>query len=120
MRKIRYNIAENKRIDYLKFGIVSAFVLVISFVFIMLGISNLWSSDKRAQDQEAALKKAEREIEKLTRETDHLKTDVTTKKSLWRQRVSFANSLIRDKKFSINWTYWRNICPKAFSLPISP
>ena len=101
MRKIRYNIAENKRIDYLKFGIVSAFVLVISFVFIMLGISNLWSSDKRAQDQEAALKKAEREIEKLTRETDHLKTDVTTKKSLWRQRVSFANSLIRDKKFSV-------------------
>lgn len=101
MRKIKYNIAENKKIDYLKFGIVSAVVLVISFVFIMLGIGNLWSSDKRAQDQEAALKKAEREIEKLTRETDHLTTDVTKKRTLWRQRVKFANTLIKEKEFSV-------------------
>ena len=101
MRKIRYNIAEKKKIDYLRFGIVCGLVLVLSFVFIMLGISNLWSSDKRAQDQEAALQKAEQEIEKLTKETDHLKIDVTKKKSLWRQRVKFANSLIREKEFSI-------------------
>ncbi len=101
MRKIRYNIAENKKIDYLKFGIVSALVLVISFVFIILGVGNLWSSDKRAQDQEAALLKAEGEIEKLTKETEHLKEDVKRKKSLWRRRVKFANELIKEKEFSI-------------------
>lgn len=101
MRKIRYNIAEKKKVDYLKFGVVSVFVLVISFVFIMLGIGNLWSSDQRAQDQEVALKKAELEIEKLTKETDHLKSDVTRKKSIWRQRVKFANSLIKEKEFSV-------------------
>lgn len=101
MRKIRYNIAENKKIDYLKFGIVSVVVVVLAFAFVMLGVGNLWSSDKRAQDQEEALLKAEQQIEKLTRETNHLKQDVTKKKSMWRQRVKFANTLIWEKDFSI-------------------
>lgn len=101
MRKIKYNIAKNKKVDYKFFTLFSTVVLVISLLFILLGVSNLWSSDKRAQDQALAQKKAEKEIERLTGEIDQLKEDGKLKKSVWKQRVSFANELIRGKEFSI-------------------
>ena len=101
MRKIQYNIANNKKIDYRKFAIYSAVVLVISIIFVLMGVGNLWSSDKRAQDQANAMKKAEIEIERITREISQLKEDGKLKKTVWKQRVTFANELIRGKEFSI-------------------
>lgn len=101
MRKIKYNIAKNKKIDYKLFSLFSAIVLVISLLFVLLGVGNLWSSDKRAQDQAFAQKKAEKEIERLSGEIDQLKEDGKLKKSVWKQRVSFANELIRGKEFSV-------------------
>jgi uncharacterized protein (UPF0335 family) len=100
MRKIKYNIANNKKVDYRKFAMLSAIVLVISLLFVLLGVGNLWSSDKRAQDQANAMKKAEEEIERLTSEINQLKEDGKLKKNVWKQRVSFANELIRGKEFS--------------------
>jgi hypothetical protein len=100
MRKIRYNIAENKKINFLKFGLFSLFVVVISLVFVMLGVGNLWSSDKRARDQKEQLIKDRQEIETLTRETAQLKQDVQNKKKGWKKRVSFANLLIKGRHYS--------------------
>ena len=100
MRKIRYNIAKNKKINFLKFGIFSLIVVLISLVFMMLGVSNLWTSDKRARDQEEQLIKDRQEIEKLTRETVRLKQDVQNKKKDWKKRVTFANLLIKGKHYS--------------------
>lgn len=100
MRKIRYNIAENKKIDFLKFGLFSLIVVLISLVFMVLGVGNLWTSDKRARDQEEQLIKDRQEIEKLTRETVRLKKDVQNKKRDWKKRVTFANLLIKARHYS--------------------
>ncbi len=54
MWKIRYNIAENKKIDYVKFAFFSSVVVLISLLFVMLGVGNLWSSDKRVKEQKEA------------------------------------------------------------------
>lgn len=100
MRKIRYNIAENKKINFMKFGLFSLIVVVISLVFVVLGVGNLWSSDKRARDQKEQLIKDRQEIEKLTRETARLKQDVQNKKKDWKKRITFANLLIKGKQYS--------------------
>ena len=100
MRKIRYNIAKNKKINFLKFGLFSLIVVLISLVFVVLGVGNLWTSDKRARDQKEQLIKDRQEIEKLTRETARLKQDVQNKKKDWKKQVSFANLLIKARQYS--------------------
>lgn len=84
----------------MKFGLFSLVVVVISLVFVMLGVGNLWSSDKRARDQKEQVIKDRQEIEILTEETTRLKQDVQNKKKDWKKRVSFANLLIKSKHYS--------------------
>lgn len=101
MRKIRYNIAGNKKIDYMKFGLLSSVVVVISLLFIMLGIGNLWSSDQRVQEQKKTAEKNEKKLGELEKKIEKNKKDIKWKKSEWQKQVSFANSLIAGKNFLV-------------------
>ncbi len=97
MWKIRYNIAENKKIDYVKFAFFSSIVVVISLLFVMLGIGNLWSSDKRVKEQKEAAGQNESELKKLNEDTKRNEKDVKDKKKKWKEKVDFSNSLIKGK-----------------------
>ncbi len=100
MRKIRYNIAEKKKIDVVKFGIFGFIAVAAAMVFILLGVGNLWSSDKRVQLEKEKTRQDLEEIDRLTAETTNLKEGVKRKKAEWKKRVAFANLLINGKAYS--------------------
>ena len=97
MRKIRYNIAKNKKVDYMQFAIFSSLVVVISLIFIMLGISNLWSSDKRVRDQKEKMAQDRLMVDELEGKVQQYETDIRNFKTRWNQKISFANALISMK-----------------------
>jgi hypothetical protein len=101
MWKIRYNIAENKKIDYMKFGLFSSIVAVISLLFIMLGVGNLWSSDKRVRVQKETANRNEERLKKLTKNVKMYQNKVIVEDSKWKKEKNFANSLIAEKVFHI-------------------
>ncbi|MCX6582266.1 MAG: hypothetical protein NT166_19005 [Candidatus Aminicenantes bacterium] len=101
MRRISYNIADNKKINYLKFTFYSVIVVVISLVFIIVGIGNLWSSDQQERRLKEQSIQDRKELEKLTRENTRREEDVANRKKEWKAQVDFANWLIKEKQFSV-------------------
>ncbi len=101
MRRISYNIADNKKIDYLKFTFYSSIVVVISLVFLTMGIGNLWSIDQKERRQKEQSILDRQELEKLTQENTRREEDVAKRKTDWKAQVDFANWLITEKQFSV-------------------
>lgn len=101
MRKIRYNIAENKKIDAGKFAFYSGIVLLISILFVMWGIGNLWSLDKREQEQIEKQKEDRLRVERLEEKTTQYEEQIRTAQSRWKKEVAFSNILINGKQFSV-------------------
>lgn len=101
MRRINYNIADNKKIDYLKFNFYSAIVVAISLVFLALGIGNLWSIDQQERRQKEQAIQDRLELEKLTQENTRREENVAKRKIEWKAQVDFANWLINEKQFSV-------------------
>lgn len=101
MRRISYNIADNKKIDTLKFTFYSTIVVVISLVFLTLGIGNLWSIDQKERQQKEQAIQDRQEIEKLTQENTHREENVAKRKIDWKAQVDFANWLLTEKQFSV-------------------
>lgn len=101
MRRINYNIAENKKIDNLKLTFYSGIVAVISLVFLTLGIINLWSIDQKERLRKEQAIQDRLELEKLTQENTRREENVAKRKIEWKAQVDFANWLINEKQFSL-------------------
>jgi cell division protein FtsL len=101
MKRISYNIADNKKIDKLKFTFYSAIVVMISLVFLALGIRNLWSIDQQERQQKEQAIQDRLELEKLTQENAQREEKVAKRKVEWKAQVDFSNWLINEKQFSV-------------------
>jgi len=101
MRRINYNTADNKKIDYLKFTFYSSIVVAISLIFLTMGIGNLWSIDQKERRQKEQAIQDRQELEKLTQENTRREEDVAKRKKDWKAQVDFANWLITEKQFSV-------------------
>jgi hypothetical protein len=101
MRKIRYNIAENRKVDYVKFALFSSIVVGISLLFVFLGIGNLWSSDKRVREQKETVELNEKKMSQLTNDTKKYDSEIRLMSAKWRKPLAFANTLIHGKNFSV-------------------
>lgn len=101
MRKIKYNIADNKKIDYMKFSLYTILMVLISLAFIAVGIGNLWSSDKHIRQQKEQALQDRQEIESLSQENSKREENVAKRKKDWKSRVDFANWLVKEKSFSV-------------------
>ncbi|MCP4216544.1 MAG: hypothetical protein GY765_17975 [bacterium] len=101
MRKINYNIAENKKIDYIKFSLVSSAVVLMALLFMFLGIRNIWSSDQRIQDEKEKLRLDKLKVEELTDKVAGYKQGIKRLESKWNKRVNYINSLIDAKQFDL-------------------
>ncbi|MCU0285114.1 MAG: hypothetical protein MUF15_01830 [Acidobacteria bacterium] len=101
MKKIRYNIADNKKIDYLKFSFYLSLAMLVSLAFIAVGIGNLWSSERNIKEQKEQAQQDRLEIEKLDQENNRREQNVTQSRKEWKTRVDFANWLIKEKQISV-------------------
>lgn len=101
MRKIRYNIAEKKKVDYVKFILFSSIVVGLSLLFIFAGIGNLWSSDKRVKQEKETAELNEKKLKQLTNDSLKYDNEIRQMSIMWQNPLAFANTLINGKHFSV-------------------
>ncbi|UCH96892.1 MAG: hypothetical protein JSV88_08585 [Candidatus Aminicenantes bacterium] len=100
MMKIRYNIANNKKIKYLRFILFSGILLVLSLGFLILGVTNLSTTSKRFRDKKEELRTYEEKLKETTQKNKEYKEQISAIKRKWGKQRKFANSLIDGKLFS--------------------
>lgn len=99
MMKIRYNIANKKKINYPWFFLLAVSLLVISLGFVLVGLKSLSTTTKQFQDKKNELRLCEEEIETKTRKNKEHKEGIEDIKRKWKSRRKFVNNLVDTKIF---------------------
>lgn len=100
MRKIRYNISQNKKVDYPRFFLFCSVIFIISAALITFGINNLVTSKNRHQNELKKLNSIEQESDKLSKKRKEYTNIINKAKSEWNSRAKLLNSLISKKTHS--------------------
>jgi Tfp pilus assembly protein PilN len=99
MMEIRYNIAVRKKIQYLRFILISAILFVFSLGFATVGIVNLSTSAKRFHDKKEKLRNIEEKLREKREANKKNKAQIDQIKKKWRKEIKFANDLIKNKTY---------------------
>jgi hypothetical protein len=97
--KIRYNIADNRKIDYGKFILISIALLALSFLFVILGTNQLSSTAQEFQAEKEELQAFKDKIDDLNKKEVEQKQEITRIQKKWGKKQQFINTLIDDKLF---------------------
>jgi len=97
--KIRYNIAEKKRMNYVRFFIFAGILAVLSLGFILLGTINLATTAKQFEDKKAELKLIEDKLQDTSNKNQEQKSEIDGIKKKWDKELKFVNNLISSKNF---------------------
>jgi len=96
--KIRYNIAEKKKINKLRFIITVFLLAVFSSAFVFAGLYTWNQTSKRFQKEKDQLKEWRMKADNKSREEENFKRDVEKIKAKWKRKIKFTNDLIEGKK----------------------
>ncbi len=99
MRYINFNIGSNKRLNYLRIIILGLSVLFMSTFFIKEGISNILFLNSKSTEKQSMIDGLNEYIDKLSKNENNIKKEITKNKSKWEPRIKFINSLIHKKTF---------------------
>lgn len=97
--KIRYNIAKNKKINYLRFFLLTGILLMISIGFILVGVKTLSTSAKQFRNKKNELKICQEAKEAKTKKNKDQKKEIENIKKKWMKKRHFANDLVNNKTF---------------------
>lgn len=97
--KIRYNIAKNKKINYLRFYSLTGILLVFSIGFILVGVKTLATSAKQFRDKKNELEICQDAKEAKTKTNKAQKKEIEKIKKRWRGKRQFANEMVNHKTF---------------------
>ena len=97
--EIRYNVANRKKIHYLRFSLISAILLVLALGFAAVGILSLSMTAQRFQDKKKVLRTYEDKIREKSQKNRENKAQIDRIKNQWKKEIKFANDLIRDKTY---------------------
>jgi hypothetical protein len=97
--KISYNIAENKKIDVLKFSLVSLILIMISVILIVTGVVSWSTTALRFKTDKAQLRAYEVEIEQKKTEGINFDKNIKNIKARWNKKIAFSNTLVKGKLF---------------------
>ncbi len=100
MKKIRYNIAKNKKIDSFKFTLFSVGVVIISILFFVFGIKNLSHNTKKRQKDLTELRQFKSRLDDISNKSEEYNRKINEIRSKWNKQVVFSNLLISKKSFS--------------------
>jgi len=98
--KIRYNIAEKKRLNYLRFSLISIILTIISLALILLGTMNLSMAAKQFADKKIKLKIYEDKLDEIKKKNKEQINEIEGIKKKWDKEIKFINHLIKTKTFS--------------------
>jgi hypothetical protein len=97
--KISYNIAKKKKINYLRFFLLTGILLVISIGFILVGVKTLSTSAKQFQNKKNELKICQEATQSKTKKNKEQKKEIEDIKKTWMRKRQFANNLVNNKTF---------------------
>lgn len=97
--KIQYNIADHKKIDYVKYAITASVLVVLTVLFTAAGIYTWSSTEQRFQDEKAELAAYKEKIENKIKEQDQYKQNINKIRNRWKNRINFANTSLDAKIF---------------------
>jgi hypothetical protein len=97
--KIRYNIAKNKKVNYLRFFLLTGILLVISIGFILVGVKSLATSAQQFRHKKNELKICQEEKAEKTKKNKEQKKEIEKIKKKWKNKRQFANQLVNNKTF---------------------
>ncbi len=100
MKKIKYNIAKDKKIDSVKFTIFSILIVIISVSFFVFGIRNLSHNTKKKQKEIIELKQFKSRSDNILNKSKGYNRKINEIKNKWNKQVAFSNLLITKKSFS--------------------
>lgn len=97
--KIRYNIAKNKKINYLRFFLLTGTLLVISIGFLLVGVKTLVASSKQFRSKKNELSICQEAKQEKTKKNKAQKTEIEDIKKKWKSKRQFANELVNNKTY---------------------
>jgi len=97
--KIRYNISDNKQINYPKFFLIAGILIVISAVLITVGILRAAASSSQFRKEKEVLKGYKEKIDELKDKEAQNRNEIKKIDIKWGPQRRFINSLIDDKLF---------------------
>ncbi|NIM13555.1 MAG: hypothetical protein GTO45_15690 [Candidatus Aminicenantes bacterium] len=97
--RIRYNIADNRKVDYLKFSLTALIILMISALLIFVGVVNLSTTGMRFKNEKALLRASKARSDQKEKQKKNYENNIKQIKRQWNKRIKFANTLIDRKLF---------------------
>lgn len=97
--RIKYNIADNRKVDYLKFSLIALIILMISALLIFVGVVNWSTTGMRFINEKALLRASKARIEQKEKQKKKYENNIKQIKRQWNKRIKFANTLIDRKSF---------------------
>ncbi len=96
---IRYNIADNKKIDYFRFALFATLLIALSVLFIKVGVDMLSSTAEQFQAEKDELRAYKEKIEDINKREVEQRQAIQKIKTRWNKKRRFLNALIDDKLF---------------------
>lgn len=100
MKKIKYNIADNKKIDHVKLISLSAVMILIALSLIYWGIDNIKSANQKKQNKLDELNGFKVRLSDVLQKTEEYNQKIRKIKKIWQSKVNLSNTLISKKSFS--------------------
>lgn len=98
--RIRYNISRNKKIDYGKSLFSTLLLLIVSALFLALGINNLSVKDKQLQQDKQKLDFYNSKLDEMVEKSHQYNKEIKRVSNRWRNKVRFSNALISMKAYN--------------------
>jgi Tfp pilus assembly protein PilN len=97
--RIRYNIANNRKVDYLKFSLTALIILMISALLVFVGAVNWSTTGMRFKNEKALLRASKARSEQKEKQKKNYENNIKQIRRQWNKRIRFANNLIDRKSF---------------------
>lgn len=102
MKKIKYNIAKNRKIDRFKFVSVAVVILLIAFLVIYWGINNIKSASQKKENKLDEMNGFKVRLSDVIQKTEEYNQKIKKIKKIWQSKVNLSNALISKKSFSFS------------------
>ena len=118
MKRLNYNIAENKEMDVFKFSMSLSILVLLSAILIYFGINNISGTNSSLREKINLKKHFLEEQEKILKDGKLFEGKINDIKKGWNKRILFANRVIELKEFSFldRLTFFERVLPDMIQI----
>lgn len=100
MKRIRYNIAPDRKIRVGRLVFLVAVMWVLTLLFFAIGLGQISSKKRQGRVEENELAVLEEKLSDVSEMAEDYQKKIGQLKKGWSKKIAFSNSMIRQKGFS--------------------